>query len=116
MFEERKTIKLTRSYTVHGTTFDTVVLRSPKLKDLLFIGSPAELQMSGGKNTVLIEFPERIEQYLERIAESPTADMLTDILLPDALLVKEAVLDFFTQARKTSSPPPTSSSSRAGEA
>lgn len=101
MFEERKTIRLTRSYTVHDVTFDSVTLRAPKLKDILVIGTPVEWQPVQKGDMMYVEYLDRIDAYVERLAETPRYDALQDLALPDALQIKRAITDFFTAAEAT---------------
>jgi hypothetical protein len=104
------TVPLLREYTHHGTVFKSVRLRAPKLKDLMAIGEPYEAQTVNG-NRVVIEHLDRLSAYLDRLAVAPTQEALGELQLPDAILVKEAVSGFFTQARVLLSSSATSSSS-----
>lgn len=105
-----KTVKLSRSYSAHGKTFDAVTLRGPKMKDLLAIGEPWEAVTNRDGTKVPIEHLDRIEAYIDRLASEPPADHLTELDLVDALAVKSALIDFFVEARPPS-PPSTLSSS-----
>ncbi|MCA0275870.1 MAG: hypothetical protein LCH86_07700 [Proteobacteria bacterium] len=105
-----KTVKLTRSYTVHGKSFDCVVLREPKMKDLLALGEPWEAVSGVDGSRVPIEYLDRIEGYIDRLAIEPTADHLTELGLADALAVKAALGDFFIEARRPSTSSTASSS------
>lgn len=97
-----KTVKLSQSYTAHGKSFDTVVLREPKMKDLLALGEPWEAVSSADGNRVPVEHLDRVEAYINRLAVEPTADHLTELGLADALAVKAALGDFFIEASKPS--------------
>lgn len=97
-------VKLSRSYTVHAETFDTVELREPTYKDIYMsgLGLPFDWQKSGG-NMVRIEYPEVIDAYVRRLAMAPTAENLTELSAVDSKRIVSALFDFFFEAPKTQS-------------
>lgn len=108
-------VPLSQSYKAHGAEFSSVSLRAPKLKDLMAVGEPYEIQIIKG-DRIVIEHLDRLDAYLSRLAVLPTAESLSELELSDAMKVKEAVSDFFSEARKALSPSPTSFSSSSGAA
>jgi hypothetical protein len=102
-----KTIPLSRRYEAHGTAFNTVELRAPKLRDLFSIGEPVEFQPTSGG--IVIEHLDRIEAYRDRLLVTPTAADIADLDLVDAMALKDAITGFFTDARKARRQPTSSS-------
>jgi hypothetical protein len=92
-----KTVTLTRPHTHQGQTFSSVRLRGPKLKDLT-LGKPAEWQRAGAGNFAYIQYPDVMDQWITRLAVEPTAEALSELPLPDALLLQSAVMSFFSEA------------------
>ena len=70
-------------------------------------GTAVTLAVGERQGDVTIEYTDRLMSYIERCAEQPTADMLNDLVLPDAIRVKEGMSDFFVSARKDTSTAPT---------
>lgn len=97
-----KVIKLSRSYEAHGQVFDTVTLREPKLRDHFALGEPAGLQPGADDIPVMVERFDIIAAYAERLAVAgkPGMECLQDLDLADAFAVKEAIIGFFSEARR----------------
>ena len=96
-----KTISLSRRYEAHGTVFDAIEMRSPKLRDYFAIGDPVEAQPSGVEGgTIVVEHRDRIEAYRDRLVVKPSLAEILDLDLEDAMRVKEAITGFFTEARR----------------
>lgn len=96
-----KVIKLSRTYAAHGQTFDSITLREPKSRDYLEIGDPVEMHSdpSGGDGRFVVEHLDRIKAYAQRLPIHPTPESLVDLDLVDAIAMKEAICDFFLEAR-----------------
>lgn len=111
-----KTIKLSRRYEAHGKVFDAVTLRDPKLRDYFEVGEPTEVQPTGqAGGVVLIEYFDKIDAYLSRLLQEPlsSADLI-DLDLSDAILLKDAITGFFTEAKRLRRAPTSSSGVEAG--
>jgi len=108
-----KTVPLSRKYEAHGQVFDSVTLRAPKLRDHIAIGDPVEIHAGpDGEGRFVVEHLDRIAAYLDRLAVAgrPGRECLDDLDLADSIAVKEAVTDFFMEARRRLSKPTNSSS------
>ena len=92
-----KTVKLSKSYTVNGTTFDTIVLREPTYNDIFVggLGYPREIQPSKGGATVVI-YPEVVDAYAQRLVNAPGYEFIGGIGAADAKTLQEAICGFFT--------------------
>lgn len=109
-------VPLSRKYEAHGQTFDSVTLRAPKLRDHIAIGDPVEIHSGpDGQGRFVVEHLDRIGAYLDRlpVAGKPGRECLDDLDLVDSIAVKEAVTDFFMEARRRLSAPTNSSSGQA---
>lgn len=106
-------IKLSRTYTAHGKTFDTVELREPTYKDLFMsgLGMPFEWQVSPAGTPMRVSYPQVVDSYISRLAKNPSAEYLAELVAIDALRLEKALIGFFTEPAKTSPEPPISSSS-----
>jgi hypothetical protein len=100
-----KVIKLSRRYEAHGAAFDEVHIRQPKLRDLLAIGDPIEAQPNNDGGRMLVEYQDRIEAYASRLIQKPGYETVQDLDLADAMRIKDAILDFFSDARKSLAAP-----------
>lgn len=110
-----RTIPLSRRYEAHGTAFDAIELRAPKLRDYFSIGDPVEAQPSGADGgSIVVEYLDRIEAYRDRLVVKPSLAEILDLDLEDAMRVKEAITGFFTEARRARRAR-TNSSGAAGE-
>ncbi|QRM55148.1 hypothetical protein [Sinorhizobium sp. BG8] len=109
---EKVTVKLSRSYQGHDGTFDSVTLREPTYKEIFIdgLGEPQQWQPAPDGSNVLITLPDVVDDYVRKLAVTPTADNLSTLGVRDALAVGRAVLSFFQElpARET---PRTGSSS-----
>ncbi len=89
------TVKLSRRYDHGSTPFDTVVLREPKLKDRRVGGPVLDIQRG-----VVLRDDEAIWRYVNMLLVEPASPGAIDLLdLPDAELLSETVVSFFTKAR-----------------
>lgn len=102
-----KTVRLSRCYEAHGRTFDAITLRAPVMADFEAIGEIAETQPAPGGGSMIISHDDRIWKYRDRLmktgADLPSSTDIDQLDLVDAMAVKEAVTDFFAQARGKSS-------------
>lgn len=109
-------VKLSRSYESHGKTFDSVTLRPPKWRDYMEIGEIQEPQ-PGANGVFVVTYPERIEAYALRLSvggeRAPDGADLMSLDLADTMRVREAIIDFFAEARRQE---PSSTSSSGGDA
>lgn len=110
-----KAVPLSKQYTVGDKTFGSIELREPTYADIFMsnIGEPMEWQPVGGGNVGYVVYPERIDQYLQRLIVAPGYEYISRIGAKDALALERAVLDFFRET-EVQEKPPISSSSDAG--
>lgn len=108
-----KTVTLSRKYTVHGKTFDTVELREPTYKDVFMagLGMPFEWQLSPNGSPMRVSYPLVVDAYIVRLATNPSAECLGELVAVDALKLEAALVGFFMELATTSPTQPTSSSS-----
>ncbi len=101
-------IVLTKPYTSgpDEKTFSAVELREPTYKEIFLssIGEPREFQPTQG-GAVLLVYPERVDQYLQRICVSPGYEYLHVLNAVDSLRLQNAVCDFFREEPVVSTPP-----------
>ncbi len=109
-------VKLSRTYTAHGKTFDTVELREPTYNDVFVkgLGMPFEWQVSPAGTPMRVSYPLVVDAYISRLAKSPSAECLTDLVAIDALKLEAALIGFFMDLATSSPTPATSSSSEPG--
>jgi hypothetical protein len=108
-----KTIPLSRRYDAHGGAFDSVTLRAPKLRDHIAIGDPVEVHRGpDGDGRFVVEHLDRVAAYLDRLAVpgKPGRECLDDLDLADSIAIKDAVTDFFMEARERLTKPTSLSS------
>jgi len=108
-----KNVPLSQRYEAHGRTFDRLTFREPKMADYEAIGEVAEYQPAPGGGMMIINHDDRVWQYRDRLLKRgedlPDAGDIGQLTLADSIAVKEAITDFFTQARvKPSAGPQTS--------
>jgi hypothetical protein len=103
-----KSIPLTRKYEAHGKVFDAVSLRAPTLREYLTIGEPMEAHAGpDGDGRFIIEQHDRIAAYLDKLAVpgEPGLENLDVLDLADSMSVKEAIIGFFSEARRLRAKP-----------
>ncbi|MEO2038041.1 MAG: phage tail assembly protein, partial [Martelella sp.] len=107
-----ETVKLSKSYTVNGTTFDTVELREPTYKDIYMdgLGKPFEWQTTPN-GPVLLKLATVVDSYLQRLIKAPGYEFIHGLNAADSDRLEQAVIGFFTGAGKSSTGSATSSSS-----
>lgn len=94
-----KTVTLSRSYTADDKKFSTVELREPTYADVFMsgIGVPRDIQPVAGGGMAFLSYPERFDQYLQRLIVSPGYEYISGVAAIDALKLEEAVYDFFRE-------------------
>jgi hypothetical protein len=101
-------VALTKSYTSgpDEKTFSEVELREPTYKEIFLagFGEPRELQPVPGGAAFLV-YPERVDQYLQRICVSPGYEYLHVLNAVDSLRLQNAVCGFFREEPAVSTPP-----------
>ena len=99
-------VKLSKSYTVNGTTFDTIVMRDPTYADVFMsgLGEPSEWQPSKSGMMRLV-YSDVIDKYLQRLVQAPAYELLHEISATDALRLQEAVCGFFMEKPDVSKRP-----------
>lgn len=107
------TVMLREPLIGHGGPVREVVLKAPNLVQYAAIGNPVTLAPSAEGRPVVIENDAAIAAYIEACVVEPKDKLLLgQVQLADAMDIREAVLDFFVEARRARSTPssPTSSS------
>ena len=101
-----KVVPLSRSYGVHGVTFDKVTLRSPTLADHFAVGDPVEIHPApDGTGQFVVQHLDRIADYRDRLVREPGLEMLMGLDLVDSLAIKDAITDFFLEAHRLRAKP-----------
>ena len=93
-----KVVALSRNYTVGSTTFDSVTLRPPCLKDYREIGPVEDWQRGADGALVRINLNSAIWDYAERLVTQPGPGPMQELDLADTLEVEDAIRGFFREA------------------
>jgi hypothetical protein len=110
----QKVIELLDPIIGHSGPIKTVVMREPKAADFFELGDPIAFARSGDM-VYSADKEAVIKAYVDRCVVEPNALLLEQLSLADAMRVRDAVVDFFSDARvKTLPQPATSSSSGSG--
>lgn len=97
------TIKLTTPIEGGEGQITEIVLREPRYGDVMLLGEPAAYARSEGGLVYTAERDGIIRSYVERLLVKPNDPaLLLQCSLADSLALKEAVFDFFGDARKAS--------------
>lgn len=91
------TVTLSRSYTSNDKTFSAVELREPTYADAFIsgIGEPRDVQPVIGGGLAFLSYPDRVDQYLQRLIVEPGYEHIGSIAAVDALRLQGAIFDFF---------------------
>ena len=104
-----KTIVLARPIQGHGRTHDSVRLREPTAREFFELGQPQSPVYAKSAFT-MSDNDTTIAEYVRRCIVEPVADVvLAQVSLADSMRIREAVLDFFTEASQTAKGAPGSS-------
>lgn len=94
------TVKLKDPFPGHGGMMDEVVLREPRGRDYIELGDPVSYARADKGLIVHAENDAAIKSYIERCIVSPDALLaMANLTLVDMMSVKDALLDFFADAR-----------------
>lgn len=105
-------VVLGRRIEAHGKVFDKVILREPRWADFWSLGAPTEYRRDPDGGIMTITMDNIVLAYVERCLVSPGIDVLEQLNIGETLLVRDAVLGFFSRpAGKTPSPAPGTNSS-----
>lgn len=104
-------VQLSKPYDANGVKFDSIELREPTYADAFMsgIGEPRELQPVPGGVCVMV-YPERIDQYAQRLIQSPGYEYIHAISAIDSLRLQNAICGFFQEKPDVSGSGTTSSS------
>lgn len=93
-----ETVKLSKSYTENGITFDSIDLREPTYKEIFRsgLGRPSDWQPTQ-HGPMLVRYPEVVDAYLERICVAPGYEFIGCLGAIDSLKLEEAVVGFFRE-------------------
>ena len=84
-----------------GELITEIILRKPKFADVMALGEPKAYAHSEGGLLYTAEKEEVISGYIKRLLESPkNPDFLLQLGMADTLQLKEAIYDFFRDARE----------------
>ena len=110
-----KSIDLLTPLLDHSGPVRQVVLREPRAADFFELGDPVAWARSGDM-VYSADKDAVVKAYIDRCVVEPKNTLLLEQLsLADAMRLRDAVIDFFTDARlKTLPQPATSSSSGSG--
>lgn len=102
-----KTVVLTALITLGSKEINIkeMVFRQPKMSDVIKCGDPSILTRSADGAVLMIENMEAIAAYARELLVEPfgQGSLIDHLALPDALAVKDAITDFFSEARRTMS-------------
>lgn len=88
-----------------STTYNKVVLRAPKFRDIEVLGEPSAFGRSEGGIMFTSEKDDIVHAYIRRLLIEPVdAALLEQCELPDTLRLREAIFDFFKAARLAAFP------------
>ncbi|MDX3805293.1 MAG: hypothetical protein QHC89_02580 [Bosea sp. (in: a-proteobacteria)] len=92
---------------------EQMVFRQPKMSDVIKCGDPSILTRSADGAVLVIENMDAIAAYARELLIEPFGQsaLIDHLALPDALAVRDAVTDFFSEARRTTSAAGSASSS-----
>lgn len=109
-------VQLSKTYTVDDVKFDSIELREPTYADTFMsgIGEPREWQPVAGGGMAVLVYPERIDQYAQRLIEKPGYEFVHAISATDALRLQNAICGFFQERPDASTSGTTSSSGSDG--
>lgn len=109
-------ITLSKSYTAHGKTFDTVTVREPTYREIYMdaLGKPQEWQPSSGGVPVHVTYPSVVDDYLKRLIVEPGYECVGELSAADAMALERAVCGFFHDTTASTKPSTRSSSGSAG--
>lgn len=108
-----KTVVLTAPIAWGSNEIKQMVFRQPKMSDVIACGDPSIVTRSGDGAVIVIENMDAIAAYARSLLIEPfgAGAMVDHLVLPDALAVKDAITDFFSEARRTMSDAGSASSS-----
>ena len=94
-----KVIELSRSYDgPNGTKFNRVTMNEPTFRDYTDLGNPTMFVAVSGGGGFEQETPSVIRDWIERLYDGDS-NFLYQLNLPDSLKLRDAVIDFFREAR-----------------
>lgn len=98
-------VTLTSPIEGHEGQIKAITLREPKYGDVMALGEPSAYARSEGGLVFQAEKDGVVQSYIERLMIVPNdPSLLLQVSLADALKLKDAVYDFFRDARAASSP------------
>lgn len=99
-------VKLSRSYTVHGQTFDSVTVREPTYAEIYRsgLGRPSDWQPTQ-HGPMLVRYPDVVDAYLLRCCKEPTYECIGELNAVDSLKLEEAVVGFFREKPESTTSP-----------
>lgn len=103
-------IRLDEPIADHGGAIRSVRVREPRAGDILDIGDPMVYARSPDGALIAVENDEKVRKFIERLTLDDQGRQIDPLILAtgsasDLIRIREAVLDFFTQARMRASTP-----------
>lgn len=97
-------IRLEEPLVGHGGAISVVKVREPRAGDVLDIGEPIVFARAEQGALISVENDDKIRRYIERLTLDDTGKPIDPNILAqgsaaDIIRIREAVLDFFTEAR-----------------
>lgn len=98
-------IQLSSPTKVGDKEITMVVMREPTTGEFFELGEPILLTQTEGGTSVIVHNNDVIRKYIQRCMFEPSSrlDFIDSLPLTDAVRLKGAVLDFFTDARRDGS-------------
>lgn len=101
-----RVVPLSQTYEAHGITFAEVELRPPTIEEHFRIGDPVEAHSGpDGEGRFVIEHHDRYLAYLDLLVVRPGREKIAVLGLEESMAIKEAIRDFFLEARQRRSKP-----------
>ncbi|MBS0528321.1 MAG: phage tail assembly protein [Proteobacteria bacterium] len=106
------TIELSAPITGHHGQITKITLREPRYGDVMALGNPIAVAQGANGMIYSADKDEVIRAYIEQLTEGVDPILFNQLSLVDTLRLREAIQNFFVDARRAMySPPATSSSS-----
>jgi phage FluMu protein gp41 len=97
-----KTVTLVKPLTGHNKQHAEVTLREPTAGDYLALGEPRSVVKAPDGSLIFADNDAVIANYVRRCIVAPIPDLVIgQACLADMMKIREAVLDFFAEAKTT---------------
>jgi hypothetical protein len=95
------TTKLSKSYSAHGKTFNSVTIREPRYSEMYQdgLGRPQELQPGPNGKPIVITYHSTVDAYLQKLIVEPGYDCISELSVLDAMELEITICDFFREQK-----------------